>query len=121
MYNNIDLCLRFYVTFSPLEAEIILYLNNKKEHSCIGTYSDFTKELGRNGSAAKGDASNIRKAILRLVEKNYITISDIIVEEKNKKHKKSTQHCFKLIDNFEEQLAAQDFNVQQLRYRKINK
>lgn len=115
--SAVDLCLRFYATFSPLEVEIISHLYDRKEHSYIGTYSGFTEELNRDKSVY-GDVSNIRKVIVRLADKNFITNDEVevMIDGINRSYRKF--HKIKLVDNFVDLLANQDFTIQQIRYKK---
>lgn len=71
-YKTLFACMTCYAKLTPLEREIINFLNTQEELTGFadfrGGYTDLTLAMGKRLS----DVSNVRKAFLRLKSKNLV-------------------------------------------------
>ena len=67
-YEEIFKCATEYARLSKLEREIIEFLDSRENKDFAGTYTALTLAMGR----PKSHNSNVRKAVVRLEEKNLV-------------------------------------------------
>lgn len=71
-YKILCTCMACYAKLTPLEREIIEFLNKQEELTGFadfkGGYTDLTLAMGKKIS----DVSNVRKTIIRLKDKNLV-------------------------------------------------
>ena len=92
-YKILFICMSSYAKLTPLEQEIIEFLNTQEELTGIadfrGGFTDLTLAMGKKLS----DVSNIRKAFLRLKSKNIV-------------YRWNDEPVFYLLDNWLENLTG---------------
>ena len=112
--KKLDLCLKFFSRFTPIEAEIIYFISRQKELTFKGSYVDLSDALGRGRGTGASTLSYVRKSVLKLADKGFITLE--IKELSNIKKVVSMA----ISDNFMSLLNADDIEVENLRAKKVS-
>ena len=112
--SKLEYCFKFFSKFTPTEAEIIYFISLNDDMTFKGSYVDLSDALGRGRGTGASTLSNIRKSVLKLADKGFITLE--IKKLSNVKKVVSMA----ISDNFMSLLNADDVGVENLRVKKVS-
>jgi hypothetical protein len=112
--SKLEYCFKFFSKFTPTEAEIIYFISLNDDMTFKGSYVDLSDALGRGRGTGASTLSNIRKSVLKLADKGFITLE--IKKLTNAKKVVSMA----ISDNFMSLLNADDIGVENLRAKKVS-
>lgn len=112
--SKLEYCFKFFSKFTPTEAEIIYFISLNDDMTFKGSYVDLSDALGRGRGTGASTLSNIRKSVLKLADKGFITLE--IKKLSNVKKVVSMA----ISDNFMSLLNADDIGVENLRAKKVS-
>lgn len=111
--SKLEYCFKFFSKFTPTEAEIIYFISRQKELTFKGSYVDLSDALGRERGTGASTLSYVRKSVLKLANKGFITLE--IKELSNIKKVVSMA----ISEDFMDLLNAEDIGVENLRAKKV--
>ena len=112
--SKLEYCFKFFSKFTPTEAEIIYFISLNDDMTFKGSYVDLSDALGRGRGTGASTLSNIRKSVLKLADKGFITL-----ETKKLSNVKKVV-SMAISDNFMSLLNADDIGVENLRAKKVS-
>lgn len=112
--SKLEYCFKFFSKFTPTEVEIIYFISLNDDMTFKGSYVDLSDALGRGRGTGASTLSNIRKSVLKLADKGFITLE--IKKLSNVKKVVSMA----ISDNFMNLLNADDIGVENLRAKKVS-